>query len=532
MTDRTIEILLKLRDEVSSGLAGAAGKLGQFGKQAEKIGESLEKFGLRIGGLGTGMNYSLSQAGLGVQDVVRSAISAEGALLNMANTAGISGQAATAMADRYTEDLNRIARTTNQTLGDLLGAMQDLVSRGMSPDQAVRALDAIGKTATATSSQIGDIAKSSYAAMDNLKIPVDQLTDSLGKMAQAGNEGAFELRDMAQYFPALTAVAGTLGMQGSQAMGQIAAAAQIARLGAGDAASAANNLQNFLLKLTAPDAIKNFEKYGYNLADEVKKGLASGDLIGYMAELVLKVTGGDAAKISTLFQDMQVKMFLAPMLQNIERYKQIRDTTLAAGGGVIDTQFETVMQGTGEKLKAVQIGAQGAISNSSALDTILNKLTAITDWANAHPELASWLAIGAVAAAGTGMAVGGAALAIGGIVTAIGTLMPALAGLASFLAANPVVLTLLGIGAAATAGWAFGTWLSGQIDEAVRAVTGDKFATLGGKLYDLVQWFKGVPARVKAALAGLVEDMKSVGSQIINGLIAGMKARAQAFVDS
>ncbi|MFZ5917049.1 MAG: phage tail tape measure protein [Chloroflexota bacterium] len=539
MSDMTIAVLIRLRDELSNGLTAAAGRLDALGQRAERIGERLEKIGLRIGALGTAANVGLGMAGLGVGDVIKSAIDVEGQLLAIANTAGIAGAAAEQMADKYKTRLNETARATNQTTAELLVAMQDLVSRGMDPDEAVRALTAIGRTATATGSQISDIAKSSFAAMDNLKIPVDQLGASLGKMAQAGNEGAFELRDMAQYFPALTAVAGTLGLEGTNALGQLAAAAQIARLGAGDAASAATNLQNFLLKLNAPDAVKNFQKYGINMADEVKRGLASGDLIGYLSELILKITGGDSAKIATLFQDQQVRQFLAPMLQNIERYKQIRDATLSAGAGVVDTQFDTVLRGTGEKLKAVQIGAQSTVSNSSALDSILEKLQKVADWANEHPDLAGWLAMGAVGAAASGIVIGGAALAIGSTVTAIGGLATAMGGLATFLAANPTVAALLGVAAVGAASFAFGSWLNDQINLSIQAVTGEKGATLGTKIYDMVQAIdkalsdlpRLVGKKIKdtvAAFGGLWRDMLKVGGQVVDGLIEGMKSKLKS----
>jgi hypothetical protein len=376
------------------------------------------------------------------------------------------------------------------------------------------------------------MARSSYAAIDTLGIAVEDLGASLDMMAKAGNLGSFELRDMAQYFPQLTAQAKLLGMEGSRGLASLASAAQIAVKGAGSTSEAANNLANFLAKLSAPVTVKAFEKFGVNLNEEVKKGIDTGDLVGYMAERILQITGGDAAKISMLFSDMQAKNFIAPMVQNIEEYRRIRDEVLSGAGGTVDTQFQTAMSGTSARMEALQIQASATLQQSSALDTILAKLNGIAAWANEHPELASWLAMGAAAVAAGGLVIGGAATAIGAIVTSVGALTSALTTLGAFLIANPVVLPILGLAAVGVAAFKFGEFLNEQINLAVKAVTGDKFATLGTAIYDMVQWFKALPGRIKAALGNFMADMKKVGVQIIDGLIAGMKERARAFVDS
>lgn len=527
----TVSVVLKLIDQMSGQMRGMLAesekRLDSFGQKAQAIGGKFESVGLRVGGMGVAANAALGKANLSVGDVINSAIDTEQALYQLANTAGISGAAAKRMVDQWESEIGRLAKATNQNKSEIIIALQDLVSRGLDPDKAIAMLDPVGRAATATGAGISDMAKSAFSSYDNLKIPVDALGQSLDIMAKAGNEGAFELRDMAQHFPQLTAMSRLLGMEGTRGLASIAASAQIAMKGAGDTSTAANNLSNFLAKLSSPDTVKHFDEFGVNLAEETKKGLESGDLIGYMARLVQRISGGDAQIVSELFRDLQAKNFISPLIQNLDEYERIRNAALTGSAGVVDTQFDTAMQATAAKLKATQINVQGTVDQSTALDSFISKLNGISEWANAHPDLAGWLGMAAVGAAAGGLIIGGAATAIGATVTAIGTLLPALGAVAGWLAANPVVLSLLGLGASAVAGWKFGTFLNEQINEAVASLTGEKGATLGGKLFDWIEGPNGLIPKMKAlpgTIKATAKEWVQAGRDIINGLWQGIKA--------
>ena len=71
----------------------------------------------------------------------------------------------------------------------------------------------------------------------------EDLASSFDIMAAAGKAGGFELKDMAQYLPSITALASSKGMTGQQGLGQIAAALQIVRRGAGDTCRGRDQLQ-------------------------------------------------------------------------------------------------------------------------------------------------------------------------------------------------------------------------------------------------------------------------------------------------
>ena len=92
----------------------------------------------------------------------------------------------------------------------------------------------------------------------------------------------------------------------------LGAALQVAMKGAGEASEAANNLENFIQKVTSPLAVKNFEEvFGVNLKqvliDSAEQGL---DPILEVVEIMKEASGGDMFRISEVFQDKQVLNFL------------------------------------------------------------------------------------------------------------------------------------------------------------------------------------------------------------------------------
>ena len=72
---------------------------------------------------------------------------------------------------------------------------------------------------------------------------------------KAGKKGGSELKDLAKEFPALTASAQFLGMEGVVAVSDLAAALEVARKGAADGTQAANHMANFMRKLTTKETI-------------------------------------------------------------------------------------------------------------------------------------------------------------------------------------------------------------------------------------------------------------------------------------
>lgn len=129
-----------------------------------------------------------------------------------------------------------------------------------------------------------------------------------------------------------------------------------------------------------------------------------------------------------------------------------------------------------------------------ALIKLTNAFNSLANWARTHPNLAKGLALGFIALFAA-MALGGTvlmmtaafkglglALSVFGTGSQLATTLPALA--TGLMGLGVAVKWLSGVVAAGMAGYAFGSWLNGKINEGIQNATGEKGATLGTKLYD------------------------------------------------
>lgn len=315
----------------------------------------------------------------------------ESQLVVFGNTAGIFGDDLKAID----AELRAMGPSVNKSASEMLGALEYLVGKGLSPEEGMSALGAVGMTATATGAEINDMAAAGFAALDNLKVPADQLQLAFDAMAQSGKSGGFELKGMATYFPSLTAQAQALKMQGVPAIAELGAALQVAMKGAGDESEAANNLKNFLSKLSSPETKKRFADMGVDIEAEFQAASDKGvSVFEHMLGIIQEKTDGNTFKMGELFGDQQVLSFLVPMMANLEEFKAIRDAALSADGINAD-DFTRVMNTMAERAKAVVIQIDNLTTSGSVLLEIAKDLAtqisrsvaAVNAFAEANPEL-------------------------------------------------------------------------------------------------------------------------------------------------
>lgn len=323
-------------------------------------------------------------------------------LVDFGNTAGIFDDDLLEIGD----ELRRLGPEVNKTANEMLDAYEYLVGKGMDPKTALDALRSVGMTSTGTKANITDMAAAGFAAMDNLKVGAEDLQLAFDAMAQSGKSGGFELKGMATYFPSLTASAQALGMKGVSAVSELGAALQIAMKGTGDESTAANNLQNFLSKLSSREVTANFKKnFGVDLEAEFQKASDSGvSVFEHMVGLINELTNGNQFEVQKLFGDQQVLAFLKPMLANLDEYREIRDASLNADG-VNEADFGRVMDTFNSRWKGMMIGLDNLVAKSGALldiaKDVATQIGAVVDqinaFAEAHPELTRNLVLGTAA---------------------------------------------------------------------------------------------------------------------------------------
>ena len=319
-------------------------------------------------------------------------------MVDIQQKANLSNQATAQLRDNIIAG----ALAAKQLPEDMRAAVDVLAGRGLDPRQAALMAPSIGRLGTAFKVDLADGAAAAYANMNNLKVPIGETSRALDIMAASGNEGAFEIRDMAKHFPALTAQMAALGETGIGTVSDLSAALQVAEKGTGNADKAANNVMNLLAKINAPGTIKAFEKnFGIDLPAAMKKLTESGlTSLEAIAEITKKATGGDLKKIGFGFEDMQAQGALRSLIQNMDEYRRIR-AEAGKAGGTIDAAFnQRVMNdanvnwkafmGTASAL-AITLGTTLLPQITEVMSSLTGAITSVSAWAQANPELASTL---------------------------------------------------------------------------------------------------------------------------------------------
>lgn len=440
----TLAVALKLNDMLSGPLRGAIGTVTQFHGALERVVGPAQRLGQHLKAVGQNLTLFAGAlemvTGAGIKSYVENAIAVEHRLRALGNTAGLSAEQLGGIDRRLSE----IARATNQFKADLLTANETLMAAGMEWRTALDLTPILGKTATASQAAMDDLARIAVRAQQNMAVPIAQMQDLFDRLTVAGESGMFELKNMAQYLPALTASMGALKFTGLANIDRLGAALQIAFMGAGEPGVAANNLQNFLDKLAAPVTLKNFEKAGIDLARVLTQARTQGlDPLLVAMEKIQQATKGDEFKIGELFGDQQVLAFIKPMLANLERYRQILGG-MGEAAGKSAKNFDNMMTTTQERWKQFVIQLQ--TTPMPWLDKQIARLSRALDWFNANPEWADRIVTGiaAITATGLGLAV------VGPIVTALAAGLGGLVGLMS--RAAPAAAALTAAGAAGAGG--------------------------------------------------------------------------------
>jgi len=433
-------------------------------------------------------------------------------------------------ADRMAAGLLIAARAANQMPDDLQKGVDALAGFGLDPRKAVEMMKPIGRAATAYKAEIADLSAAAFAANDNLKVPVAQTARVIDIMAQAGKSGAFEIKDMAGAFPSLTAAYQALGQKGLGAVADLSAAAQIARKGTGDSASAATNLENVIQKIASPATIKAFDKMGVKLPAALKKMYAEGKTpLEAIAELTNKTLKGDLGKLGFLFEDAQVQQGLRPLIQNMEEYRRIR-AEAAGANGTTDKDFAERMKDSAEETRQLTVNAEAlkvtlGTSLLPTVNAVTVKATALVErlsgWAQRNPALAKGVVMFAAGLAVLFAILGGFGILVAAIMGPIailnaGLIAMGVAGGTATIGLLPIIGTVaaivLGLAALAMVAYAiYSNW--GGITAWFAGVWNGIKGIVSGTL----QWFAALPAR-----------FAEFGRNMIAGIITGITSKLAA----
>lgn len=371
MSNKNLSVALMLTANASgldAGLRHGQSSVKQFTsgvkREFDALGSAwrstMGKVGLIGGGVGVGLMLKQATSTFG---------QAEHDLRAMGNAGDLSSR----QLSTVQRELLGTAQKTNQFRQELIGGLNVLVSSGMEFERARTLIEDVGYAATASGASIEDLSKTAFALDTNLKVLPSDMRKALNILTVSGFSGAFELKDMARYFPVITAQIGKLKMEGPKAAASIGAALQVAKMGAGTQEEAATNLQNYLMKLTMKDTTKNFEKeFNVDWEKEFKKFLKTEDPLLASAQFIAKKVGTDPFNIQKVFGDQQVLNFLNPMLKFMDKYKEFRDKSVN-DKVTINRAYQANMDTGVEQWKRMNINMQAVVQSSETLNSIWSK---------------------------------------------------------------------------------------------------------------------------------------------------------------
>lgn len=257
---------------------------------------------------------------------------------------GITADATSSEVAGLNKTMRDTAISTGQSFAQIAKGLESLTAGGLDLKDALPAMPAIAKTAQAAGAEVEDMATTTLALNQNLKISTDSMQNAFDILVKGGKAGKFELKDMARYIPSIAPAAVAIGMKGEQGLMRLVAALQTVRNGTGSTEEAADSMLNIFAKMESNETTKKFKKFGIDLTAEMKKARAEGkDLLEVFIGLSEKAMKGDLSKVPQLFSDMQFARGMRALLSYKDLNKKVMEE-LSRSAGSTEIDFQKVMQ--------------------------------------------------------------------------------------------------------------------------------------------------------------------------------------------
>ncbi len=406
------------------------------------------------------------------------------------------GIARTGEEKQLAETIRAAALDNGMERNQLAEAVNQLVAGGM------EIKDAAGLAALLAKFSVGQKAESTDVAAMVLALKQAGVSDpkameqALGKIAVAGDLGAFEANNMAKHFAGLMPQLTGFGMAGDKGAVALAAMLQTQMAVTNSPDEAANNLKNLLSKITADDTKSKFEKQGIDYEASMQAAITKGydpvsAFIGLIEQSMQKT---DPAKAKQL---AEIQEQIAKSKDPAQQQKML-DGYLAMAGL---TSFISDQQAKQAALAAIQNKAQhqANLQLIESTDGVAKIEKDLTDRRTASKNLwgevgqafdDAMLQIGDAIRPLTDMAATGLKAAAGGIASLVEAFPGLASGVLGLGAAIAATMAAIGAGKVALGALKVGAGLLGMggkggkgsmIGGALDAVTGGKAgALLGG----------------------------------------------------
>lgn len=395
----------------------------------------------------------LTAAGVIIKDPVQRQMAFERRNAEIANTAynELSGPERIKKIPVINNAIRNAVRYGGGTPEAAQDTLNALFAGSLDEKTAMKILPDITRYASASGANPQDLAKIGISAIKNFDIDPKDLPTIYDKSIRSGENGKYELADMASSLSLTLTKAKSIGMSGLGDFDKILALLQANAETAGDNSAASTNVNNLLDKITSADiqnTLKNYKFRGKGgkalgyidyLAEQKTNGLSTPDIVmnavsGIIsADKRVQKLRGEAKKYkgtdkendilaaldivvssitSKIIADQQASTALKTNIMKREFIKeQIKGTENSVGAGA--ASFE-VMSSTND-FKSQQFESEKMFSEQDAMKPIADlygDLTSkLSDYAKEYPELTT-----AISGATTGIkAMTAAAVAFAGL---------------------------------------------------------------------------------------------------------------------
>lgn len=356
--------------------------------------------GLQVGGM---VAAGATAAGAVVVPKVRDAMAYDLRLAHLSNTAyaGQSVSARQAGMRGIDQAVIEAVRSGGGTREGALDTYETLSGAGIfKPDEVKQILREAVLAGTASGTDAESFAQIAIKAKTIMGIGAGGVGRLFGMGTYAGQQGGFEIKNMARYLPEQMAAASAIGMTGEAGFAKLVALNQAAMNTAGNPDQAGNNVVNLLAKLSSTELAGNFKKLGVDLPGRLAAGRMAGmdplDVMGSLldeqlsksknykrvrAELAVAKEGterqaalrsvGDIAQgtvFGQVLQDRQALMALIGFMNDRQRVATISGDALKNPDAHL-RNMELIQETV--SYKAQQVGQEKAI----ALNTAMGALT-------------------------------------------------------------------------------------------------------------------------------------------------------------
>ena len=261
--------------------------------------------------------------------------------------------------------------------GDITEGLSQFVARTGDLKTGVEMMQTLAQTAAASGASFEDLSGVAADLMTKFDVTkVEDMQDALAGLVFQGKAGAFELRDMADQFPKIGAMAKSMGMGGAGGLRKVGALAQIVRGSTGNAETATFALDAMTRQLVSKGADMGSGKaFGGKKVNVFKNGDPTQGLrdITELIPEVLAASNGNLAQLQETFGG-----------EGMRGMNAFLGTFRGAGGGAAGTA--AVRQQIAESVNSGGSWSEVQRDASSAMQSTASQLEALNTQMKAAVE--------------------------------------------------------------------------------------------------------------------------------------------------